>query len=82
MKVGDLVELSAYGKKLKWYSRGRLKQEDLGVLVEVRNRNLNNKALESYIVRWNYGTGNKRSYHIRKDLKMAKISKKSVANSD
>jgi len=76
MKVGDLVELSAYGKKLKWYSRGRLKQEDVGILVEI-----NNGHLDSYMVRWNYGTGTKRP-HSRKDLKMAKISKKSVANSD
>tara|TARA_Y100000310_G_scaffold106070_1_gene104602 strand:+ start:164 stop:397 length:234 start_codon:yes stop_codon:yes gene_type:complete len=77
MKVGDLVELSAYGKKLKWYSRGLgLKQEELGILVEI-----NRGHLDSYFVRWNFGTGI-RCPHSRKDLKMAKISKKSVANSD
>ena len=78
MKVGDLVELSAYGRKLKWFSRGRLNHEDIGVLVAQDESYQGNP--EPYLVAWNFGSGPKRP-HLRRDLRIAKISKKSVASS-
>ena len=77
MKVGDLVQLSAYGKKVKrtsWVS-----SDDVGILIAVRQ-----KHFRYYEVRWAlsglYAHRNPRQwYHEclfdRRDLKMVRKKK-------
>ena len=65
MKVGDLVVLSAYARKLKQFYSGR--DEDVGMIYEQR-------IIGCYSVIW--ASDGKKSIHVdRRDLKYAKIKK-------
>ncbi len=64
MKVGDLIQLSAYGRKLKSYQYTSIWPDRVGVLVEVSPPN--------YTVFWSCG---KRWKHFRTDIKLAKVKK-------
>ncbi len=62
MKVGDLVTLSAYGKKVK--RSGWVKEDDIGIIKEIRG----SAAWETYRIFWNnstYKSGHKRDYATR-----------------
>tara|TARA_R110000751_G_scaffold178865_1_gene285028 strand:+ start:1762 stop:1974 length:213 start_codon:yes stop_codon:yes gene_type:complete len=67
MKTGDLVMLSAYGKKISVNYRV---QEHVGLVVEVQHGEKNEKSFfDVYKIMW---AGGGIMWHIRKDLKMAK----------
>ncbi len=70
MKVGDLVELSAYGKNLKC---NRKQVDNVGLVVAVdviESLGSGIHPMTAVNVRW---AGDKRSLHqIRRDLKYAK----------
>ena len=65
MKVGDLVQLSAYAKKLKQFYNGRT--NDVGIIYALR-------FYGAYSVRW--ASDGKKNIHMdRRDLVYAKIKK-------
>ena len=64
MKVGDLVELSAYGKKLKMLQR--IETDDVAIIVK-------KYSWGRYDLRW---LKSKSFYYNRMDLKYAKSRKK------
>ena len=65
MKVGDLVQLSAYAKKLKQFYNGR--DDDIGVITRTA-------FFGAYTVRW--ASDGKKNIHVdRRDLIYAKIKK-------
>jgi hypothetical protein len=67
MKVGDLVELSAYGKKLKMLSH--LEPGDVAIIVK-------KQSWGRYVLRWQKSsTSSKYFYYNRADLKYAKRRK-------
>ena len=63
LKVGDLVMLSAYGRKLKNYYVGR--ENDVGIVISVR-------WCDSYVVIW-ASDGSKTLNMDRRDIMYAKI---------
>ena len=65
MKVGDLIQLSAYGKKLAYYKATSIWPDGIGVLVKV--------SPPHYTVLWR--GGRLKEAHLRGDLKLAKIKK-------
>ena len=65
MKVGDLVQLSAYAKKLKQFYRGR--DNDVGIVCGCH-------FFGAYSVRW--ASDGKKNIHVdRRDLIHAKVKK-------
>ena len=64
MNIGDLVELSAYGKRLKCMARC---VGCLGLVVKVDQPY---SPAAELLVDWNGGHGEE--YHTRRDLKIAK----------
>ena len=69
MQVGDFVELSSYGKRLK---RNRLCVGRVGLVVEVDPIVGMASGSNAVIVAWNGSDFSKPSYHIRRDLKHIK----------
>ena len=69
MKVGDFVELSAYGKRLKCNRemRGRV-----GLVVEVDPAMALANGPRAIMVSWSGSDFDQRCYHIRQDLKYIK----------
>ena len=67
MKVGDLVELSAYGKKLKLNEDARRR---VGMILNIGENP--DRFPYSYKVHW-FGTAWR--YHSRQELKKAKVKK-------
>jgi len=69
MQVGDFVELSSYGKRLKCnrWCVGRV-----GIVVEVDPIAGMVSGSNAVIVAWNGNDFSKPSYHIRRDLKYIK----------
>jgi len=67
VEVGDLVILSAYGKKISVNYRV---QDHVGLVVEVQRGEKDEKSFfDVYKIMW---AGGGTMWHIRKDLKMAK----------
>jgi len=67
VEVGDLVILSAYGKKISVNYRV---QGHVGIVVEVQRGEKDEKSsFDVYKIMW---AGGGTMWHIRKDLKMAK----------
>ena len=69
MEVGELVTLSAYGKKISvnFKVRGMI-----GIILEVQKSEVPSPA-DVYKILWSGGGGT--MYHIRRDLKKAKEQK-------
>ena len=67
MEVGDLVVLSAYGKKISVNYRV---DESVGLILEVQTGNDEKSSFDVYKVLWSGGGGT--MWHIRRDLKKAK----------
>ncbi len=67
MEVGDLVVLSAYGKKISVNYRV---DESVGLILEVQTGNDEKSNFDVYKVLWSGGGGT--MWHIRRDLKKAK----------
>ena len=67
MEVGDLVVLSAYGKKISVNYRV---DESVGLILEVQTGNGEKSNFDVYKVLWSGGGGT--MWHIRRDLKKAK----------
>ena len=67
MEVGDLVVLSAYGKKISVNYRV---DESVGLILEVQTGNDGKSNFDVYKVLWSGGGGT--MWHIRRDLKKAK----------
>lgn len=67
MEVGDLVILSAYGKKISVNYRV---DESVGLILEVQTGNGEKSNFDVYKVLWSGGGGT--MWHIRRDLKKAK----------
>ena len=69
MEVGELVTLSAYGKKksVNFKVRGMI-----GIILEVQRSEVPS-PVDVYRVMWSGGGGT--MYHIRRDLKKAKEQK-------
>ena len=67
MEVGDLVMLSAYGKKISVNYRV---DESVGLILEVQTGNDEKSNFDVYKVLWSGGGGT--MWHIRRDLKKAK----------
>ena len=77
MKVGDLVQLSSYGKKLKHYA-WQLQQvgpDAVGILIKLES-SLSPRLEDNYIVFWK--GGKMRQAHLRVDLKSAKVKKETI----
>ena len=66
MKVGDLIQLSAYGKELKYYKATSIWPDGIGILVKINP--------PQYTALWRGGRW--KETHLRKDIKLAKIKKK------
>ena len=69
MKVGDFVELSAYGKRLKCNREMRGK---VGLVVEVDTVMRPANPAGAIMVSWSGSDFDQRCYHIRQDLKYIK----------
>ena len=69
MEVGELVTLSAYGKKISVNFRVR---GMIGIILEVQKSEVPSPA-DVYKILWSGGGGT--MYHIRRDLKKAKEQK-------
>ena len=69
MEVGELVTLSAYGKKISVNFRVRGK---IGIILEVQRSEVPT-PVDVYKIMWSGGGGT--MYHIRRDLKRAKEQK-------
>lgn len=69
MEVGELVTLSAYGKKISVNFRVR---GMVGIILEVQKSEVPSPA-DVYKILWSGGGGT--MYHIRRDLKKAKEQK-------
>ena len=69
MQVGDIVELSAYGKRLKCNREFR---DKVGLVVDVDPIAGLADHSNAIMVAWNGGDVSKPNYHIRRDLKHAK----------
>ena len=69
MEVGELVTLSAYGKKISVNFRVR---RMVGIILEVQRSDVPS-PVDVYRVMWSGGGGT--MYHIRRDLKKAKGQK-------
>ena len=67
MEVGELVVLSAYGKKISVNYRV---DESVGLILEVQTGNDEKSSFDVYKVLWSGGGGT--MWHIRRDLKKAK----------
>jgi hypothetical protein len=67
MEVGDLVELSAYGKKLKMLQR--IETDDVAIIVK-------KYSWGRYDLRWLKSEPIRHFYYNRMDLKYAKSRKK------
>jgi len=65
VKVGDLIQLSAYGKKLEYYKTTAIWPDGVGVLVKV--------SPPHYTALWK--GGRLKESHIRKDIKLVKTKK-------
>ena len=69
MEVGELVTLSAYGKKISVNFRVR---GMVGIILEIQKSEVPSPA-DVYKILWSGGGGT--MYHIRRDLKKAKEQK-------
>jgi len=69
VEVGELVTLSAYGKKISVNFRVR---GMVGIILEVQKSEVPSPA-DVYKILWSGGGGT--MYHIRRDLKRAKEQK-------
>ena len=69
MEVGELVTLSAYGKKISVNFRVR---GMVGIILEAQKSEVPSPA-DVYKILWSGGGGT--MYHIRRDLKKAKEQK-------
>jgi len=69
VEVGELVTLSAYGKKISVNFRVR---GMVGIILEVQKSEVPSPA-DVYKILWSGGGGT--MYHIRRDLKKAKEQK-------
>jgi hypothetical protein len=67
VEVGELVVLSAYGKKISVNYRV---DESVGLILEVQTGNDEKSSFDVYKVLWSGGGGT--MWHIRRDLKKAK----------
>ncbi len=67
MQVGDIVELSAYGKRLKCNEEFVAR---VGLVMEIEPVRVLTSRANAVMVRWS-GLENT-NYHIRRDLKHAK----------
>ena len=67
MEVGDLVVLSAYGKKISVNSKV---DDRIGLVLQVQHGDKGATSYDVYKVLWSGGGGV--MWHIRKDLKKAK----------
>jgi len=65
MNVGDLVELSSYGKRLKC---NRFQMAKVGIVVDEDIHEFANPS-DAIMVSWSGSDFDKRAYHIRRDLK-------------
>ena len=64
MNIGDLVSLSAYGRKIAACNHARNK---VGLIVDKGDQKAGKKEVEVYFVNW--VQGQKRAQHLRSDLK-------------
>ena len=65
MNVGDLVELSSYGRSLKSYYSGR--ENDVALIID------QGLWRETYVIQW-CSDGKKDKIVSRKDIRYAKVS--------
>ena len=65
MNIGDLVELSSYGKSLKC---NRLQKGKVGIVM-FRDPHEIASPQDALMVSWSGTDFDKRAYHIRRDLK-------------